>query len=283
MRSSKFEEELFDCDAVAYDCLCGDYGLNMLESTPAGDAPMDVSTSSGAVSTTAAAAEVRAAVGDGRGALPVFGSLGVEAAKLVNLKDLAKPMPFDGSEANWRDWRFRFENVCTLLGFLDQMQEATRHAGVELEALELDYVEAARVLYSILVCVCGGKALSLVRSLPQGSGFRAWKLLVEEYEPVVAARRAAVLSELLTPRWTDANFIVQWYRWERELRQYEVTLGVVIPSDIKCAILARHAPNRVKEFLRLSATDVTTNYEELRGAIRSFFLCLLYTSPSPRD
>eukprot|EP00972_Heterocapsa_arctica_P048567 7158400-Heterocapsa_arctica.AAC.1 len=48
-------------------------------------------------------------------------------ARLLDLKGVARPPPFDGRVSSWGDWRFRILAVCDLLGLADLMQVAERN------------------------------------------------------------------------------------------------------------------------------------------------------------
>eukprot|EP00972_Heterocapsa_arctica_P054905 8095156-Heterocapsa_arctica.AAC.1 len=58
---------------------------------------------------------------------------------------------------------------------------------------------SSRFLYNLLVQLCHGEALALIRLIPRSNGMLAWRRLVNEYEPEVAARYCAVLASLLMP------------------------------------------------------------------------------------
>eukprot|EP00972_Heterocapsa_arctica_P014627 2154604-Heterocapsa_arctica.AAC.1 len=62
---------------------------------------------------------------------------------------------------------------------------------------------ASRFLYNLLVQLCHGEALAMVLLVPHSNGMLAWRKLVNEYEPEVAARYSAVLASLLMPEWRD--------------------------------------------------------------------------------
>ena len=128
-----------------------------------------------------------------------------------------------------------------------------------------------RMLYSLLVVLVSGRALGIVRQVPEGHGLEAWRCLAKEYEPAVATRYCAVLAALLTPVWTETGgFMEQLVEWGRRLRQYEAMAGEKLSDALKCAVVTARAPNRVKDFLRLSSTGLTGNYGQLREAIRNF-------------
>ena len=127
------------------------------------------------------------------------------------------------------------------------------------------------MLYSLLVALVSGRALGIVRQVPEGHGLEAWRCLVRDYEPAVATRYCAVLAALLNPVWTDVGaFIEQLTGWERKVRQYEAMTGERLADTLKCAVVMAKAPSKVKEFLRISPEDHADNYEKLRGAIRTY-------------
>eukprot|EP00972_Heterocapsa_arctica_P056450 8328357-Heterocapsa_arctica.AAC.1 len=99
----------------------------------------------------------------------------------------------------------------------------------------------------------------------------AWKRLVGEYEPDLAGRHCAVLAGLLTRDWSGkAAFIDQLLEWERRLAEYELATKVLVPDPLKCAVVLRWAPPRVREFLRISPVDLTGNYPLLKNALKDF-------------
>eukprot|EP00972_Heterocapsa_arctica_P026260 3865106-Heterocapsa_arctica.AAC.1 len=53
---------------------------------------------------------------------------------------------------------------------------------------------SSRFFYNLLVQLCHGEALALIRLIPHSNGMLAWRTLVNEYEPEVAARYCAVLA-----------------------------------------------------------------------------------------
>eukprot|EP00972_Heterocapsa_arctica_P020157 2975495-Heterocapsa_arctica.AAC.1 len=79
----------------------------------------------------------------------------------------------------------------------------------------------AHLLFGILVQVCAGRSLAILRAVPESNGLEAWRRLHQEYEPASAARAAAMLSALLTPVWsTSQPFLEQLLQWERACDEY---------------------------------------------------------------
>ena len=64
---------------------------------------------------------------------PAAGSFGDMAARLVDLRVVAKPPTFSGKEADWPEFQFRLESVAALLGCDEAMERVARGGDTELE------------------------------------------------------------------------------------------------------------------------------------------------------
>ena len=73
------------------------------------------------------------------------------AARLVDLKGLSRPPTFDGSFKSWADWKFAFENVGTLMGIENGMNEVVMCREEELERFEEQHAAVSKVLYGCLL------------------------------------------------------------------------------------------------------------------------------------
>ena len=92
-----------------------------------------------------------------------------------------------------------------------------------------------------------------------------------EFEPAGAARATAMLSALLTPVWsTSQPFIDQLLKWERACEEYVEASGVPLSDQVRCAVVARWAPEPARGFLRMSPVDYTENYAGLRNALLDY-------------
>ena len=132
-----------------------------------------------------------------------------------------------------------------------------------------------RMLYSLLASLCSGRALGVVRQVPEGHGLEAWRCLVKEYEPEVASRTCAMFTALRSPKFTNGgrggpSFMDQLLEWERAVKKYVQISKENVGNILKCSVLTSKAPARIREDLRLTPVDYAGNYEELRGAIRNF-------------
>ena len=188
-------------------------------------------------------------------------------SKLVDLRGVARPPLFTGAVEDWSEFRFRMENVASLLGLEDFMEKAVRGEGEE----EPGDATRSKFLYNLLVTICQGKALALVRLVPRHDGVRAWASLVREYEPDEASRHCAVLAGLMSPEWrTDTPFADQLLAWEKKVTEYEAATDPIVPDRFRCAIVLKWAPPRVQELLRLTPEAFTRNYALLRSALQTY-------------
>jgi len=195
------------------------------------------------------------------------------AAKMVDLRNFAKPPTFDGSDASWHEWKFRFMNVMSLLGLSEALELSARQPR-EIPWLELSpsHRERAVLVYNILVTVVSGRALSLTRMVKYRNGYECWRSLVKSYEPPDGARYAAILQGIMKPTWSadPARFEEELRAWELRVERYETVTGVPVPDQIRCATVSQYAPQAVKVFLRLVPQDYLQNYQLLREAIVTY-------------
>eukprot|EP00972_Heterocapsa_arctica_P006633 970746-Heterocapsa_arctica.AAC.1 len=103
------------------------------------------------------------------------------------------------------------ESIASLLGCDGIMAEAIRDKDEpDMDLLSDDDAARSSFLYNLLVQMCHGRALAIIRLVKAANGMAAWKRLVGEYEPDLAGRHCAVLAGLLTPDWSGkAAFIDQ--------------------------------------------------------------------------
>ena len=139
---------------------------------------------------------------------------------------LAKPPPFSGDvDSNgqpegmpWSQWSFIFRSYN---GAFDP--GATRL----LQQVETKVEDPAMVdntttpggerrlsvqLFYVLALSCRGKPLQVVRRVPEGFGFEAWKQLCKEFESRFLSRFQGILQAILSPTTTDdpVQTIHQW-------------------------------------------------------------------------
>ena len=196
-----------------------------------------------------------------------------QAARLVDLRGVARPPNFSGSCEAWSEFKFRMESMSGLLSLDAGMANCLTCTVEQLELARLSAEEAtrSRLLYNLLVQICSGRASALLRLTQRGNGHLAWRKLCEEYEPSVSTRHLSMLVGVLTPRWSeDGCFTDQLMQWERHLAEYEAASGEAVPGAVRCAIVSRWAPERIKAWIRTAPTEVLNNYEVLKRSLESF-------------
>ena len=99
---------------------------------------------------------------------------------LSDVKSIGKCSDFSGHDADWLNWKFKFEAWFVLaLGDTDRdvdalLKGAEEHDGPIVQTdLSDNQVKAARILYAALVNLCRGKALTIARRCGRGDGVRA--------------------------------------------------------------------------------------------------------------
>ena len=132
---------------------------------------------------------------------------------LVDTKAIGKPPTFSGDidvkgqpeGMAWSQWSFVFRSYLrafdpTATTLLRQV-ETNVEDPVVAENTSMTEVERrlSKPLFDVLALTCRGKALQVVRRVPEGFGFEAWKQLCREFEPRLPSRFQGVLQALLSP------------------------------------------------------------------------------------
>lgn len=201
---------------------------------------------------------------------PITASILMERAS--RMLDLKTRIPFfSGDEKGWGEFRFRLETSCKVLGLGQILDQAVAASFEQLDALSAHGKECATFIFQLLIEVCKGAALDLVRPERGVNGMAAWKRLVEQYDPAVPYKFTARLATLLSPVWrSDQQYLPQLLAWEKSLLQYEADSHSVVPSEVRCAVIAKHAPFAVRQFLRLHPEDLARGYALLKHALMDY-------------
>ena len=219
----------------------------------------------------AANAAAAAAAAPRTGDVEAVGSRALPS-ELIDTRLLAKPKAFGGIEEDWPAWSFK---MMAYLSALDHtMTEELLHAVVEpLEdvrnsKLLLPAAQArSRQLYFILVLLLEGQALLLIKPVGVGEGYRAWRVLQDQYEPDRPGRHAGLLQELIGFQFPQANVTGALADFEYRLTKYESQSKEKVGDIIKMAILQRGMQDeQLKQHLVLHAARLTT-WEAMRSEV----------------
>ena len=131
---------------------------------------------------------------------------------LVDTKAIGKPATFSGDVdmkgkhegMPWSQWSVVLRSTATSL-----LRQVESNVGDPVVVDNTSMTEGERRLSIQLFCVlaltCRGKALQVVRRVPEGFGFEAWKQLCREFEPHLPSRFQGLLQALLLPTRMDAG------------------------------------------------------------------------------
>ena len=216
---------------------------------------------------------------------------------LVDTKAIGKPSTFNGDvDVNgqaegmpWSQWSFVFWSY---LGAFDPT--ATRllrqvESNVEDPVVvdNTSMTEGERrlsiQLFYVLALTCRGKALQVVRRVPEGFGFEAWKQLCREFEPCLPSRFQGMLQALLAQTRVD-DPVHTIYQWESRVKVYEEQSGDKVSENIKLAVLRKYlCDGELARHLNLQSSRLTTNDLARKEAINYLRAKQLWTAPGGSD
>ena len=218
----------------------------------------------------------------------------LDQMKLFDMKKVQPPQ-FSGRPSDWQEFRFRLWILMEVVGIATLMKMAEdrgTQGEVTVEEQHETVQMRSRLLYLLLSQSLGGKALTILRGVHHANGLEAWRRLTLEYEPRIVARSTAMLTGILTPKWSDvaaSDFMEAILQWEKRLEDYNDVTGMPLGDAVKVAVVTQYFPAPIKKFLQLSPTE-HVGYAELREAVRvylqrarSFDPLGIVAAPHPMD
>ena len=122
--------------------------------------------------------------------------------QLLDQRGISKCKGFSGKREDFEKFIFPFESYCALLGW-ESLMIAARDETTEIDndMLNDDAKAISRSLYHLLVSLCEGMAMNIVKLTERGNGFEALRKLYKEFRPKLAEEAGALLQAILTPTW----------------------------------------------------------------------------------
>ena len=113
-------------------------------------------------------------------------------------------------------------------------------------------------LFYVFALTCRGKALQVVRRVPEGFGFEAWKLMCREFELRLPSPFQGMLQALLSPtRMDDPVQTIQ--QRESRVKVYEEQSGDKVSENIRLAVLQKYlCDGELARHLNLQSARLTT-------------------------
>ena len=166
---------------------------------------------------------------------------------------LGRPKCFSGREDEWHDWSLKFGAIAATLSDHASvwMKGALQHT-MEITLDQSDEASArifAREVYTLLIHLCEGRALAIVRGAPDHNGLEAWRLLHEWYQPKTRSRGLALLNEILG--W-DFGIKEQFLERMKDWGECDAR----VQQNCKCATAGRSAGGRVDFSISEGSSDI---------------------------
>eukprot|EP00971_Amphidinium_carterae_P292553 5807951-Amphidinium_carterae.1 len=166
---------------------------------------------------------------------------------ILDTRALTKPPRFSGRDDDWRDWSFQFTSYIGLVSnkMHVQMQACARRTEPlqPMTVLIEQLMMQSRNLYFSLVQLVGGRALAILRAIPDQHGFEAWRRLsmTLHFEPAIAT-----------------NYL----QWKADVHRYQRRSGKELAVETR---------------LQMHIAEYESDYEKVREVLRTFL-----DSESPR-
>ena len=123
----------------------------------------------------------------------------------------------------------------------------------------------ARQMRTLLIHLCEGRALAIVRGVPDHNGLEAWRLLQEWYQPKTRSRCLALLNEILG--WdfgSKEQFLQRVKDWENATLEYNRTASAPLQEEVLGAVLISRSPKEVRTYLHVQVREETAKLSHVR-------------------
>ena len=191
-------------------------------------------------------------------------------------KLLPKPQVFDHSTreaeiSSWKEWSWSFEQYISSVDskFSDDVQQVRNHLNATVDPIDFSDQERQRnsFFYSLLSSLVRQRALMVVKQVPNQNGLEAYRLLIQQNEPLSKNRSMGLLNIIMNwPQFSGkSSFMQHILKLEHAYAEYE-KLGQKLNDDLKTAVLMRSVTGQLKTWLQLQVTETTT-YSRVREMI----------------
>ena len=133
--------------------------------------------------------------------------------------------------------------------------------------------DLGRYVFALLISIMRGVMLEIVSAVLEHNGWEAWHSVCHEQEPRADGARLKCFEDILEPTVTgldEQELYTRWLAWKRQVKEYEVLLGNLLPQYMRVAIVRRRAPPDIKTHLEIHAADYKENYEAMHRVVEMF-------------
>ena len=192
--------------------------------------------------------------------------------RLLPRPEVFKPQNREDEISQFGEWKWMFKQYIRAIEpaiskSMDDV-EADLSTSVSLVEMTMDAEVQAQKLYALLTSMLRERPLQLVRSVEEGNGYEAWRILVNTLSPTSKSRALALLGAITQyPQMTAHGLLEQLLKLEELFRRYVQASGEDVPESLKSALVLRGLPQQVKTHVSMSLTD-TADYHDLRELVR---------------
>ena len=153
---------------------------------------------------------------------------------------------------------------------------------VDEEEIPEQFREHSRAVYYILAMLCKGRALTIIRTVPEGNGFESWRRLCRRYDRQDDVTQMGLLQRILNFSCGDSVTSVMDKMAELDdmCHRYQRMTGEDITDTIMKAILIKAVPDPIRTHVRVNASVLNT-YEAMRNAVREYIRATLLPQTQP--
>ena len=188
---------------------------------------------------------------------------------------LGRPKSFSGREDEWHDWSLKFgATAATLSEYASTWMSDALRMSTEI-TLDQPAQEAAKIfarqLKTLLIHLCEGRALALVRGAPDHNGLEAWRLFHEWYQPNTRSRGLALLNEILG--WdfgSKEQFLQRMKDWENATLEYNRTSSAPLQEEVLVAVLISRSPKEVRTYLHVQVREDTAKLSHVQQLLYDY-------------
>ena len=170
---------------------------------------------------------------------------------------------FSRREDEWHDWSLKFGATAATLS--DHASVWMSGALQHTSEITLDQSARmfARQMYTLLIHLCEGRALAIVRGAPDHNCLEAWRQLHEW--------GLALLNEVLG--WdfgTKEQFLQRMKDWENATLEHNRTANAPLQEEVLVAVLISRSRKEVRTYLHVQVREQTEKLSHVRQLLHDY-------------
>ena len=188
------------------------------------------------------------------------------------------PDPYDSDRTQWPHFSLKFKNFlgAMLQGqvgrWLDKVDK-DREKSALIGVLGEDCRATSSLIYSSLIAICTGIALTLAKQAGNHEGLEAWRLMLKHFEPQNKQTKVVAFQAILAYKFdTGTPLLEAIVDFEERISKYEVKYSKVVDDDTKVGTVIKGLPaGSIKEHMLLRSEQCGT-YAAFRSELETVAL-----------